>query len=525
MSGMAPVRPHPSPALRFVLESLRHAPVTLFLSALTVAAAAIYTRLFLPAQYGTYSLVLAVTAPLITVLTEWAAQPIGRFYAEYTRRDGGHSLSTVVSNLCGVFLFIVPPIGAALWLLLRLLGLHPAPDIYFGGLLVVALQSSLSVTTPIFTASLRAHLLRRASVGASTGAVFIGLTLLWMFGQHIALLLWGHALALALVVPLALRWAGLRPRLPRLGPAELAIIRRLWQYGWPMAAWFFSASVLDLQDRYVIQHFRGPAEVGLYAVSYSLAAGIGGLLNIPVSVASGPILFQHWAAGQVTEARQLLRRMTSLYLLFGFGVLGLVHLLGPALFAILLGTRFHAGVAVLTPVLLGRLLWGLSVLGQKSLELAERTRLLLLNAVLAAVLNLVLNLLLVPRWGYIAAAYTTTLSFAAYAGLTWWQARRVLPWTIEWRPALAGSGGAVLAVALSGLASSWLGPPERLVHALLGGVVYCLIYAGLQVLVNRPLLLELRRPTSTAPTHSAVHVGDSPIKPTASDPSNTTGAP
>jgi len=72
---------------RFIRGALQQAPATLFSAVFSLAVAALYTRMFTPEQYGVYSFVIAITGPLITVMTEWVAQPIGRFYNEYMRRD------------------------------------------------------------------------------------------------------------------------------------------------------------------------------------------------------------------------------------------------------------------------------------------------------------------------------------------------------------------------------------------------------------------------------------------------------
>src|SRR5438045_605162 len=71
---------------RFIKDTFRYSPASFLPAILGLIASAIFTRIFSPSEYGEYSLVLAVVGPLTIIATEWAAQPIGRFYAEYEKQ-------------------------------------------------------------------------------------------------------------------------------------------------------------------------------------------------------------------------------------------------------------------------------------------------------------------------------------------------------------------------------------------------------------------------------------------------------
>src|SRR3954463_5435502 len=71
---------------RFILHTVNYLPAALLPALFAIVGSAIYTRIFTPSEYGILSLVLAVTGPLTTVLTEWIGQPVGRFYAEYKQQ-------------------------------------------------------------------------------------------------------------------------------------------------------------------------------------------------------------------------------------------------------------------------------------------------------------------------------------------------------------------------------------------------------------------------------------------------------
>jgi O-antigen/teichoic acid export membrane protein len=65
--------------------------------------------------------------------------------------------------------------------------------------------------------------------------------------------------------------------------------------------------------------------------------------------------------------------------------------------------------------------------------MAGRTRVVGTVVLAAAVLNAVLNVILIPRWGAMGAAVATVISYAVLAGISAYQARQQLsiayPWT------------------------------------------------------------------------------------------------
>jgi O-antigen/teichoic acid export membrane protein len=204
--------------------------------------------------------------------------------------------------------------------------------------------------------------------------------------------------------------------------------------------------VLNAGDRLVIQRLLGPAEAGRYQIAYT----VGNVAVLLLSMTSGA-----WAP-QITAVRDEVRR----WALLGLARDGLLRLLGPVLVGVtlaaplllrvaapasfrpqeLLGVVFLVALAAF-PVAVG------SATGRALVTLG-RGKALAASAIVAAVVNLGLNLVLVPVWGLAGAAVATTASFTVQAVLH----RLALPRRIDW-PSTAGSlrWAAVAAVAVSAL--------------------------------------------------------------------------
>ena len=117
------------------------------------------------------------------------------------------------------------------------------------------------------------------------------------------------------------------------------------------------------------------------------------------------------------------------------------------------------------------------MLGHKSMEISERNDIMVWNVIGAAVLNIALNVVLVPRLGWQIAAYATFFSYLAYTASTWVVARRLLPWDIRFRRLGFYVGMSALAVEIARLTTPVL-PSGPIWHLIIDGSEFSAIYYG-----------------------------------------------
>jgi O-antigen/teichoic acid export membrane protein len=468
------------PAPRLVRDLLLYLPVSIVPAVCALAAAAMFTRWFTPSVYGRFSLLMAVTGPLSTVLGQPGGQAASRFLAEY-RRSGEEGVYRRVMTVAAVCCA-----GAGMLLsLAAVVAWHRS-----GGLALVAVAGSLVVASaltttllPMLAASFRPRPYILTVGGSALLSVGISAALVLRWGAHILYLVLGPACAAVLLLPYVVHSV----RLPSLASVwrrmalapERAALTRFVRYGMPLALWFLLMALLNTGDRYVLAWLAGSRAVGIYSVNYNLANQAVGLLNLPMVTAIWPVLARQWATGNRRATAQSLRGVTTFYLRIALGVAAILWAASHPLVRLLLGYSFQAGYVVFLPVLLGTVLWGLARIGQKSLELHERTRWMVGDAAVAATVNLVLTWLWVPAWSYEGAAWATLAGYAVYAALVWWHARQCVPWSVDAGRVLAAlavaalAGGLLVRVAGAGAASVWslLGIGSGTAVLYLGGLM------------------------------------------------------
>lgn len=438
----------------------------------------LFTRLFPPGEYGHLTLALAIAGPAATIFSQWLAQPVERYYAEYERAGQLDLFFAVVRGaLSRVLMAIVT--GGLVLLVIRAVVLRSTSNeaLITGAIAVVCTQVAFTALLPILRASFRASAFRSYQVATAALSVGFALLLLALTSRDVACVLWGQALAQAVLLPSLLRRTGLLSHGASVARAEIeAVLDRFKAYGVPMTIWFVSAAVLAVEDRFVIELTRGTTEQAVFSANYNLIAGIASLANTPVNLVAGPLLFAAWARRQRNVVQDLITRMTELYGILAIALVGGVVVVGDAFVRLVLDEAYHEGAVILLPVVLGIVAWGATNIGRKGLELHGRTATLAWGAGAAALLNLVLNIILVPRFGILAAAYTTAVSYVAYTVGIHVLSRRVMEWRVPWAAllayVLAGGLSAVVGMAVTAA----VGRHGALFELLFGGIAFLAAY-------------------------------------------------
>ncbi len=231
-----------------------------------------------------------------------------------------------------------------------------------------------------------------------------------------------------------------------------AMARRLWRYSAPLFLSGLLMFVLHQADRWFVLAYGGEGAVGVYALGYKLgAAG-----NAVVFEAFGLIWFPFvFALRDEGEQRELCRQVATLLMaLLAFVALG-IALFAREIVALMADAKYAEAWRALPLVAAGYLFWALYQIVHTAFYLRERTALVAWTTAFAALCNLGLNALLVPRLGWMGAAWATLATFALLALCAWRLAERLWPVRYE-----AGRIAGLLALAAGAWAAGMALLPE-----------------------------------------------------------------
>jgi O-antigen/teichoic acid export membrane protein len=198
--------------------------------------------------------------------------------------------------------------------------------------------------------------------------------------------------------------------------------RELWPRLLPLAAWIMVINLLwnlfDVVDRYMIVHLlpgsaaEALAEVGNYRSSRVLPLLLSSV-TVMIARALLPHLSHDWEAGRRQRVSAQLNLFLKIWAILLTAGAATVLLAAPELFRIGFQNKFADGLLVLPWTLTYCTWFGLSMLMQTYLWCAERASLASLAALLGVVVNVALNLLLLPRMGLKGAVLATAAANAA----------------------------------------------------------------------------------------------------------------
>ncbi len=188
----------------------------------------------------------------------------------------------------------------------------------------------------------------------------------------------------------------------------------------PYIPHLLSMTVLNSTDRIMITKICGAADNALYSLAYTCGSIITILLT-SINTAFSP-----WLAERIHEGDTRSVRSFSKYYIISFVSIAIgVMLVAPEVLYILGGREYLAAIYVIPPVAMGCICQFLYTMMVDIEQIKRKTVGMALASMAAAVLNYVLNLLLIPRFGYIAAAYTTLAGFLLLLALHMWIVRRM----------------------------------------------------------------------------------------------------
>lgn len=178
----------------------------------------------------------------------------------------------------------------------------------------------------------------------------------------------------------------------------------------PLIPYYLSTMILSHSDRIIIQQLIGDREAGIYSVAYSVSM-IMLLFSNALNNSLQPWLFKSLKKQEVKD----IPRITNISVML-FAALNLaVVFFAPEIIRIFASAEYYEAIWIVPPVVASVLIM---YIYQQFINVEfyyEEGKMTAIASIGAAVLNVLLNLIFIPRMGYLAAGYTTLASYIIFA--------------------------------------------------------------------------------------------------------------
>lgn len=188
---------------------------------------------------------------------------------------------------------------------------------------------------------------------------------------------------------------------------------KYWKYALsfniPLLIYYLSQVVFNQSDRIMISKYCGTGEAAMYGVAYNLAMMLTFVLNA-INGAYVP-----WYYGKIKNGESKENKKISFYIaiIMALLIIGVIWY-APEIILVMAGEGYTSAVMVVIPVSMSLLLLFYSQLFINLEFYYEEKRSLIYASISAALVNIGLNAILIPKTSFVIAGYTTLISYLLF---------------------------------------------------------------------------------------------------------------
>jgi O-antigen/teichoic acid export membrane protein len=396
----------------------------------------LYTRFLTPAEYGNWGVLLSLISLLNILFSFQLGSALTVNYFHLLESERKKQISTIwililVSSFCMSALFLI--IGRN-WVGIVFQGIS-----YSNLVLTVGISFFTTfAVVPQIVMRLRQNALRLVSLNVFVYLLGIvaGVVLLVQYELGKTGLLLGLFFAnLLSVIPYIII---LRNDLSATFSKTLA--QKSFIIALPILPHMLSHWVLNLMDRIILQAYLPLSSVGVYQLGYQLGAAFQ-IIIIAINNAWTPFFLESF---KQPGERQEIKKVSSWLIFIQVWIALFLVLFLPFVVGKIFPKEYYASVDVIPWVVLGFVFVAFYHNWVNLLFYYKKTNLIPVATGISALLNFSLNIILVPRYGYLAAAINTVIGYAILAGITGFLAFKVSGFSFEYyrwiKVGLAGLG-------------------------------------------------------------------------------------
>jgi O-antigen/teichoic acid export membrane protein len=380
----------------------------------------IYTRIFVPADYGVMNIIFTASSLLTTLLSWGLTGSLFRYYHEYDEKGKTDFVSTI--QLFRLFTSLV--ICAVLSIFSIQLSTILLGDSHYYSLLLLSLATvifSVLWEIPIDILRLRFKALRYNFLQVGSLLLQTSLSIIFVIFLKYGLkgIFLSYMISSVATCILALWMARelIRFRL------NFSILRKSFVFGIWLLPEQFSSWLTKSSDRIFLSRYASLSDVGIYSISNQLAS-ILWFITSAFRMAWIPVAYKELSDD---ESPNFFIKVSRYYtILLSFIVFG-CSLFSSDVIYILTPEAYHRAYLYVPILTYGFLFSGLDSMFGENLNFANKTRYRSAASLIGAFVNFGLNFYFIPRYNILGASITTLLAYLVSLLLGYFWSRKFYP--------------------------------------------------------------------------------------------------
>ena len=192
--------------------------------------------------------------------------------------------------------------------------------------------------------------------------------------------------------------------------------KKMLRFGFPliwagMAVWVYSVS-----DRFILLKYRDTTEIGFYSIGSTFSQPIG-LINMAVQMSFGVLFWTTYHEEKdpkKIKSKNAISDVVLLYVVIAGVLTLLLSIFSNEIVRFIATPEYLNGIIVIPVLLLSAIYAQLVEIIPVGISISGKTYHYTWIIIVAAIANLTLNFLVIPRWGFFGAALTTLVAYFLY---------------------------------------------------------------------------------------------------------------
>jgi O-antigen/teichoic acid export membrane protein len=208
---------------------------------------------------------------------------------------------------------------------------------------------------------------------------------------------------------------------------SVKFMREILHIGIPLAIGGLGIWILNLSDRYMLKYLISPDsalyQVGLYSLGDKIAMIIKFLIVMPFMLAWGALMF---AYSRETNAKEIYKYVLN-YFCFVIGIVGLfVTVFGKDIIILMSqNASFYEAYKVIPLLSFSKVIAGIITVISVGVIITRKAKYVAITNFIAAVINILLNFILIPKYNILGAAIASFIAFLVNLTILYYFAQKI----------------------------------------------------------------------------------------------------
>lgn len=390
---------------------------SVFTKFLAFVSIPIFTRLLGPEGYGATGLFVSITSVVSIISAFGLDSSVKRYYFE----ENSNLSQFIGTNLIFITFFnliLMTILNYFSEAIIVLTGIQR--DILMWGLIVGILFSYRSIVFGVWQAQKHSGLIGKISALNGIITIVISIFLVIKMNSYLGQI-YGYLIGAIIITILLL----IKIKKQIAFQFNYKYLSYSLFLGLPLVINQLAGYILSFFDRIIINKYFGLVDVGIYSFAYNIAM-IMEMVIYSINSAFIPIMFEKMNKKEEFELQTYFVIFTKITLLSAM----ILMLFSSEIATVLADERYIRALPIIPIVIYGYIFKYLYTFYSNVEYFHKKTKALAFFSIVAGVVNILLNIIFVPQYGAVAAAYTTTVSYALLFVLHFFYVTKILNFNV-----------------------------------------------------------------------------------------------